>query len=70
MRQDDELQTGIEFSLTVFPQSAACVEPSKSALDDPPLRHHGKGRKRVALGHLHGCPEPCFDRLGKGLPRL
>lgn len=41
--QVDELQAGIEFSLAVFPQASAFLEPGEGAFDHPALRHDGKG---------------------------
>ena len=37
------LQAGIEFSLTIFPQSPTFFQPSKRSLDNPPFWQYSKG---------------------------
>ena len=68
----DELQTGIEMSLAVFPQSPVLVQPGKAALDYPALGDYRKLVKFAALGNLHRdlLPQGFFDRLHKWLTHI
>ena len=49
----DELQTGIEMSLAVFPQSPVLVQPGKAALDYPALGDNCEFVQFAARGNLH-----------------
>ena len=65
----NELQAGIEFALTVFPQSSILLQPGKAALDDPAL---GDNLERVQFTtpgnlHCHVLAQDVLDALGKRL---
>ena len=49
----DELQTGIEMSLAVFPQSPVFVQPSKASFNHPPLGNDCEFVQFTAPGNLH-----------------
>ena len=64
----DELQAGVEFALAVLPEAAAFLYPGKGSLDDPALRHDGKGMQLTALSDLNFGTEQFFYGMGKRLP--
>ena len=49
----DELQTGIEMSLAVFPQAPVLVQPSKASFNQPPLGNDCEFVQFAARGNLH-----------------
>lgn len=63
----DELQAGVEFSLAVFPQSSAFLDPGEGSFNHPALRHDDKGMQLTAFGDLHLRTKQFVDGLGKGL---
>jgi hypothetical protein len=50
----NELETGIGFSFTVFPQSPVLLQPREVALDDPAFGHDLKNVQFAAFGDPHG----------------
>ena len=62
----DELERGVELTLTVFPEATALLQPGEGAFDDPTFGHDGKGVEVTALGDLHRGTEGVGDGLGKG----
>ena len=66
----DELQAGIEFALTVLPQTPAFFQPSEGTLHGSALGYHSKGVQLIALDNLHRRTQPVFDGLGKRLSRV
>lgn len=66
----DELQTGIELTLAVFPQAAAFLQPSERALDDPALGHDSKGVQLTTLGNLNVGAKQFLNGLGKWLSHI
>ena len=46
----NNLQAGVELSLTILPQSSALLQLGKGALEDPALRYHCKGMQLITLG--------------------
>ncbi len=49
----NELQTGVEFALAVFPETTAFLDPCERAFNHPALRHDGKGVQLAAFGDLN-----------------
>ena len=49
----DELQTGIEMSFAVFPQSPVLVQPGKASFNHPPLGNDCEFVQFAARGNLH-----------------
>lgn len=64
----DELQTGVEFSLAVLPQSPAFLQPGKGALNLLALGYDLEGVPFAALGDRYARPEQRLHRLGKRVP--
>ena len=64
----NELQAGIEFSFAVLPESAAFLQPSEGAFDDPALGQHGKGMQFIAFDHLNRGLQALLYAVGEGLP--
>ena len=48
----DELQTGVELTFAVFPESSAFLDPGERPLYDPTLGHNGKAMQFAAHGDL------------------
>ena len=66
----DELQTGVELALAVFPQTAAFLDPGKGPFYNPTLGHNGKTMQLAALGDLNLGTEQFFNGMGKRLPDI
>ena len=49
----DELQTGVNHSLAVLPQSSILFQPGETTLDDPAFGHNFEGMQFTAPGNLH-----------------
>ena len=61
----DHLQAGVELAFAVLPEPSAFVEPREGALDNPSLRHHGKGVQLAPFGDLDAGPERLLHRVGE-----
>ena len=62
----DELEAGVELSLTVFPEATAFLNPGEGTLHDPTFGHDGKAVEVTAFGDLHRrSSEGVGDGLGK-----
>ena len=65
----NELQAGVEFALTVFPQSSILLQPGKAAFDDPAFGHNLERVQFTTLGnlHCHVLAQDVLDALDKRL---
>lgn len=61
----EHLKRVVQFSLTVFPKSAAFIDPSKGTLDNPAFWQDGKGVEFTALNNHNICARKSVNGVGK-----
>ena len=61
----NHLQAGVELAFTVLPEPSALVQPCEGSLDDPSLRHDGKGVQLASFCDLDAGSELLVDRVGE-----
>lgn len=68
--ENDELKTGMELALAVFPKSMAFFQPGKRAFNNPPFRQHSKGVQFIAFDNLNISIYEILYRIRKRLAQI